>query len=129
MVAHGYGEPSSEAYEQAEKLYDFYVKYLRVKEKTSANLGAWLWLATQNLADYPDAAEKMLNMAEWWLCLTMPPDEVEQIARFKKLNEEQKSVLLSASKLPRCYTEGVVLAKKLKRYSWSCHQACIWHWG
>ncbi|WP_244149753.1 hypothetical protein [Xenorhabdus eapokensis] len=25
--------------EQAEKLYDFYVKYLRVKEKTSVNLG------------------------------------------------------------------------------------------
>ncbi len=25
-------------------------------------LGAWLWLATQNLADYPDTAEKMLNM-------------------------------------------------------------------
>ncbi len=53
-------------------------------------------------------------MAEWWLCLTMPPDEVEQIARFKKLTEEQKAVLLSASKLPRCYTEGVVLAKKIE---------------
>nr|BET98739.1 hypothetical protein TCT1_36600 [Xenorhabdus sp. TCT-1] len=25
--------------EQAEKLYDFYVKYLQVKEKTSVNLG------------------------------------------------------------------------------------------
>jgi len=25
-------------------------------------LGAWLWLATQNLADYPLTAEKMLNM-------------------------------------------------------------------
>lgn len=28
--------------EQAEKLYDFYVKYLRVKEETSANLGVVL---------------------------------------------------------------------------------------
>ncbi|PHM27546.1 conjugative transfer ATPase [Xenorhabdus budapestensis] len=56
----------------------------------------------------------MLNMAEWWLCLTMPPDEVEQISRFKKLTEEQKAVLLFASKLPRCYTEGVVLAKKIE---------------
>ncbi|CDG17156.1 protein of unknown function [Xenorhabdus doucetiae] len=30
------------------------------------------------------------------------------------LTEEQKAVLLSASKLPRCYTEGVVLAKKIE---------------
>ncbi|PHM55878.1 conjugative transfer ATPase [Xenorhabdus sp. KK7.4] len=88
--------------------------YMTKVVKMWRKLGAWLWLATQNLADYPDTAEKMLNMAEWWLCLTMPPDEVEQIARFKKLNEEQKAVLLSASKLPRCYTEGVVLAKKIE---------------
>ncbi|MBC8949880.1 conjugative transfer ATPase [Xenorhabdus sp. TS4] len=88
--------------------------YMTKVVKMWRKLGAWLWLATQNLADYPDTAEKMLNMAEWWLCLTMPPDEVEQIARFKKLNEEQKAVLPSASKLPRCYTEGVVLAKKIE---------------
>ncbi|MEI7202258.1 hypothetical protein WCT67_19185, partial [Pectobacterium parvum] len=47
-------------------------------------------------------------------CLTMPPDEVEQISRFKNLNEEQKAMLLSATKLPRCYTEGVVLAKRVE---------------
>ncbi|MDC9623075.1 conjugative transfer ATPase [Xenorhabdus sp. XENO-7] len=88
--------------------------YMTKVVKMWRKLGAWLWLATQNLADYPDTAEKMLNMAEWWLCLTMPPDEVEQIARFKKLSEEQKAVLLSASKLPCCYTEGVVLAKKIE---------------
>ncbi|MCC8464000.1 conjugative transfer ATPase [Photorhabdus bodei] len=88
--------------------------YMTKVVKMWRKLGAWLWLATQNLADYPDSAEKMLNMAEWWLCLTMPPDEVEQIARFKKLSEEQKSVLLSASKLPGCYTEGVVLSKKVE---------------
>jgi hypothetical protein len=35
-------------------------------------LGAWLWLFTQNLADFPDTAKKMLNMAEWWICLVMP---------------------------------------------------------
>ncbi|MBS9440058.1 type VI secretion protein [Photorhabdus noenieputensis] len=88
--------------------------YMTKVVKMWRKLGTWLWLATQNLADYPDSAEKMLNMAEWWLCLTMPPDEVEQIVRFKKLSEEQKSVLLSASKLPGCYTEGVVLSKKVE---------------
>jgi len=73
-------------------------------------LGAWLWIFTQNLADFPDTSEKMLNMAEWWICLVMPPKEVEQIARFKKLDDEQKSMLLSAKKLPQKYTEGVILS-------------------
>lgn len=48
-------------------------------------LGAWFWLATQNLADFPTAAQTMLNMIEWWICLNMPPAEIEEIARFKKL--------------------------------------------
>jgi len=77
-------------------------------------LGAWLWLFTQNLSDFPDTAKKMLNMAEWWVCLVMPPDEVEQIARFKTLTDEQKTMLLSATKLPRKYTEGVILSRKVQ---------------
>ncbi|EDU1414793.1 conjugative transfer ATPase [Salmonella enterica subsp. enterica] len=77
-------------------------------------LGSWLWLFTQNLEDFPDTAKKMLNMAEWWICLVMPPDEVEQIARFKTLTEEQKAMLLSATKLPRKYTEGVILSRKVQ---------------
>lgn len=63
-------------------------------------LGAWLWLATQNLEDFPSTSKKMLNMIEWWLCLVMPPEEVEEIARFKKLTQEQKAMLLSATKTP-----------------------------
>ena len=43
-------------------------------------LGAWYWLATQNIDDLPKAAEPMLNMIEWWICLSMPPDEVEDRA-------------------------------------------------
>ncbi len=54
-------------------------------------LGAWFWLATQNLDDLPKAAEPMLNMIEWWICLSMPPDEVEKIARFRELNPRAKS--------------------------------------
>ncbi|MFX7419899.1 conjugative transfer ATPase, partial [Acinetobacter baumannii] len=52
-------------------------------------LGAWFWLATQNIDDLPRAAEPMLNMIEWWVCLSMPPDEVEKIARFRELNASQ----------------------------------------
>lgn len=47
--------------------------YMNKVVKMWRKLGAWLWLATQNLADCPLTAEKTLNMAEWWLCLTMPP--------------------------------------------------------
>jgi len=77
-------------------------------------LGTWFWIATQNLEDFPDQARKMLNMMEWWLCLVMPKEEVEQIARFKDLTPEQRTLLLSARKEPGKYTEGVVLADKVQ---------------
>ncbi|EPF6013319.1 conjugative transfer ATPase [Escherichia coli] len=91
-------------------LAPYVVKVVKMWRK----LGAWLWLATQNLEDFPATAKKMLNMIEWWLCLVMPPEEVEEIARFKKLTAEQKAMLLSATKTPRCYTEGVVLATRIE---------------
>ena len=75
--------------------------------------GAWYWIATQNLDDFPDASRRMLSMLEWWLCLVMPKDEVEQIARFRQLTDEQRQMLLSARKESGKYTEGVVLTDSL----------------
>jgi conjugative transfer ATPase len=77
-------------------------------------LGAWYWLATQNIDDLPKAAEPMLNMIEWWICLSMPPDEVEKIARFRELNPAQKALMLSARKEAGKYTEGVILSKSME---------------
>ncbi|BFI65249.1 conjugative transfer ATPase, PFL_4706 family protein [Yersinia pseudotuberculosis] len=91
-------------------LAPFVVKIVKMWRK----LGAWLWLATQNLEDFPSTSKKMLNMIEWWLCLVMPPEEVEEIARFKKLTTEQKAMLFSATKAQYCYTEGVVLASRIE---------------
>lgn len=91
-------------------LAPFVVKIVKMWRK----LGAWLWLATQNLEDFPATSKKMLNMIEWWLCLVMPPEEVEEIARFKKLTTEQKAMLLSATKAQHCYTEGIVLANRIE---------------
>lgn len=88
--------------------------YITKVVKMWRKLGAWLWLATQNLKDFPDIAEKMLNMAEWWLCLTMPPNEIENISRFKTLNDDQVKMLESATAMSGCYTEGVVLGKNLE---------------
>ncbi|WP_022964703.1 conjugative transfer ATPase [Halopseudomonas pelagia] len=77
-------------------------------------LGAWFWLATQNIDDLPKAAEPMLNMIEWWLCLSMPPDEVEKIATFRELSPAQKALMLSARKEAGKYTEGVILSKSME---------------
>jgi hypothetical protein len=88
-------------------LAPFLVKIVKMWRK----LGAWLWSATQNMEDYPDAAKKMLNMVEWWLCLVMPKEEVEAIARFRRVDDAQRDMLLSASKAPGQYTEGVVMSE------------------
>ncbi|HHT8996808.1 TPA: conjugative transfer ATPase [Burkholderia cenocepacia] len=77
-------------------------------------LGAWYWLATQNIDDLPKAAEPMLNMIEWWICLSMPPDEVEKIARFRELNASQKALMLSARKEAGKFSEGVILSKSME---------------
>ena len=89
-------------------------RYVVKITKMWRKFGAWFWIATQNLEDFPDASRKMLNMMEWWLCLVMPKEEVEQIARFKDLNEEQRNLLLSTRKEPGKYVEGVVLADKVE---------------
>ncbi|KPA90087.1 conjugative transfer ATPase, PFL_4706 family [Pseudomonas asplenii] len=77
-------------------------------------LGAWFWLATQNVDDLPKAAEPMLNMIEWWICLNMPPDEVNKIARFRALTDAQKTLMLSARKESGKFTEGVILSKSME---------------
>ncbi|MCL2897180.1 conjugative transfer ATPase [Brenneria tiliae] len=89
-------------------------RFLTKGSKMWRKLGIWLWLATQNLADFPDDAKKLLNMIEWWELLVIPPEEVEQLERFKALTEEQRLLLLSAQKAPGKYTEGVVLASKVE---------------
>ena len=89
-------------------------RYVVKITKMWRKLGAWFWIATQNLEDFPDASRRMLNMMEWWLCLVMPKEEVEQIARFRELSEGQRNLLLSARKEPGKYVEGVVLSDRLE---------------
>lgn len=52
----------------------------------------------------PRAAEPMLNMIEWWVCLSMPPDEVENgqhrlPARWQSTLRQSRRML--ARRLPR----------------------------
>lgn len=89
-------------------LAPFLVKIVKMWRK----LGAWLWSATQNMEDYPAAAKKMLNMVEWWLCLVMPKEEVEALGEYRQLDDGQRAMLLSASKAPLKYTEGVLMTER-----------------
>ena len=66
------------------------------------------------MQDFPDSAKRMLNMMEWWKCMSMPPEEAEQIARFRELSDEERALLLAAGKEPGKYTEGVILGPGLK---------------
>ncbi|MEW8048430.1 MAG: conjugative transfer ATPase [Candidatus Thiodiazotropha sp.] len=78
--------------------------------KTWRKLNIWLNQATQNLEDYPDESKKMLTLAEWWYCLNMGMKEIEDMSRFRRLNDEEKALIESARKESGKYTEGVVLS-------------------
>ncbi|KTT49720.1 conjugal transfer protein [Pseudomonas oryzihabitans] len=93
-----------------ELLLPYVVKITKMWRK----LGAWYWLATQNIDDIPSSGKPMLNMMEWWICLNMPPDEVEKISQFRSLTPAQKTLMLSARKESGKFTEGVVLSKSME---------------
>ncbi|WP_425432430.1 conjugative transfer ATPase [Haemophilus paracuniculus] len=89
-------------------------RFLAKAGKMWRKLGIWLWLATQNLEDFPDVAAKLLSMLEWWELLCVENKEIEDMQRFKKLSDEQINLMLSTTKENRKYTEGVVLSTKLE---------------
>ena len=87
--------------------------YLSRIVATWRTFGAWLWIATQNLRQFPDSAKELLDQPEWWVMLAVDKDEVEQISRFRNLTDEQREMILSARKQPGQYTEGVVISDRL----------------
>jgi conjugative transfer ATPase len=78
--------------------------------KMGRKLGLWLWLATQNVKDFPDNSRRLLSQIEHWICLALPLDEIGQIERFKPLTTERRELFLSARKESGKYTEGVLLS-------------------
>ncbi|MCE7732526.1 conjugative transfer ATPase [Vibrio campbellii] len=87
-----------------ELLAPYAVKIVKMWRK----LRAWFWLATQDLADFPAIARKMLNNAEWWVMLNMPEDELTNLSAFKKLSESEKNLIRSMKSEKHKYKEGVV---------------------
>ena len=74
-------------------------------------LQAWFWLSTQDLADFPAIARKMLNNAEWWVMLNMPEDELSNLETFKKLRPTEKDLIRSMSAEDNKFKEGVVTGR------------------
>ena len=87
--------------------------YLARIVATWRTFGAWLWIATQNLRQFPDSAAELLDQPEWWRIMAVDADEIEQIGRFRSLSAEQRAMILSAQKAPGRYTEGAVLSGTL----------------
>lgn len=82
--------------------------------KMSRKIGLWLWLASQNVNDFPSDARKMLSMMEFWLCLGMSEAEMNEVERFKPLTEEERLLFRSVRKDRGKYVEGVLLCNRLK---------------
>jgi len=72
-------------------------------------LGTWLWLATQNFDDFPDAARKMLSICEYWFALSLSKSEIKQASEFKDLSDEQVHMMRQCVKSPKKYVEAVIL--------------------
>ncbi|MCW5588131.1 MAG: conjugative transfer ATPase [Legionellales bacterium] len=90
------------------------VVYLTKCAKMSRKFGLWLWLATQNVADFPKEARKILSMMEFWICLGMSEVEMKSVEEFRKLNEEERELFRSVRKAAKKYVEGVLLCNRVK---------------
>ncbi len=89
------------------------VVYLTKCAKMSRKFGLWLWLATQNVADFPKEARKILSMMEFWICLGMSEVEMKSVEEFRKLSEEERALFRSVRKATKKYVEGVLLCPRV----------------
>lgn len=82
--------------------------------KTWRKLNIWLRQGTQQLKDYPQEAEKMLDLSEWWYLINTAENEVEELRRFKSITKDEEQLLTSSRKESKKYTEGVILSPNVK---------------
>ncbi|MDP1574354.1 MAG: conjugative transfer ATPase [Coxiellaceae bacterium] len=90
------------------------VVYLTKCAKMSRKFGLWLWLATQNVSDFPKEARKILSMMEFWICLGMSEVEMKAVEEFRKLTDEERELFRSVRKSSKKYVEGVLLSSRIK---------------
>ncbi len=84
--------------------------YLASIAATWRTYGAWIWIATQSLRQFSDAARAVLNLCEWWLCLRLDKDEAASVAAFRDVSPDARRLLLETQARRGQFTEAVVLA-------------------
>lgn len=78
--------------------------------KMGRKLNFWIWLATQNLQDFPQNAVKAVSMLEYKLILWCDRKEREHIKQFIDLTNNQSSMLASLTKAKGKYVEAMLLS-------------------
>ena len=87
--------------------------FIVLMSKVARKIGLWITAATQNIEDFPtEEAKKALSMMETWLCLNLSKKEIEKVNQFKSLSDEQIALLQNVTKIPKLYTEGVLLGAR-----------------
>ena len=76
--------------------------------------GAWKWLATQSLRQFPDSARDILNLSEWWWVLGPGKDEIDQIGHFRELGQHDRAAMASLRKVRGHYAEAAVFTQQVR---------------
>ena len=74
--------------------------------------GAWKWLCTQSLRQFPEQAKDLLALMEWWWILGPDRDEIEQISSFRGVSSQAAIAMQSLHKAPGSYTECLLLSRR-----------------
>lgn len=77
--------------------------------KMSRKVNLWIWLATQNVKDFPDDAKKIVSMMEYLFVLYCDVKEREEILRFRELTPGQQRMIGSLKKAKGKYMENVMV--------------------
>lgn len=77
--------------------------------KMSRKVNLWIWLATQNVKDFPDDAKKIVSMMEYLFILYCDVKEREDILRFRELTVGQQQMVGSLKKEKGKYMENVLI--------------------
>lgn len=74
-------------------------------------LGARLWLATQEIDDIPAPVKRMIGMMEYWIAMSMPPQQIELTRSFRPITNEQASMMSQCRMNKGKFSEGCVLVQ------------------
>lgn len=80
--------------------------------KMSRKLGLWIWLATQNVKDFPDEAKKIVSMMEYLFVLWCDVKERKDILSFRELTQEQQQMIATLKKESGKFMENALICNR-----------------